>query len=153
MLVMTCSVGGTIRIGQEVQVTVQSRSWERVTVGVIAPPGTDLHFDGVSLQPFVLPSGTHSYFFSLRAIRRFRVNEIEVDIWLPGDALSLAADNEDCIHLGIGAPRELQVSYESHDGIHLSDDLGLYLEQGDGIRATIPYESPSQSVIMRMQAC
>lgn len=137
MLVMTCSVGGTIRIGQEVQVSVQSRSWERVTVGVIAPPGADLHFDGVCLQPFVLPSGAQSYIFSLRAVRRFRVNEIAVDIWLPGDALSLAADNEDCIHLGIVAPSELQVAYESRDGL----------------RTAAPPGSEDRNTAKGMQAC
>lgn len=114
MLLMTCSLGGTIRIGDEIQMTLQGRGQNRATVGVIAPAGANLYFDGVCVRPLVLPSGTQSYFFSLKAVRRFRVDEIEVGVWLPGDALPSAADYNDCVHVGIAAPRSFRIGYE-HD--------------------------------------
>lgn len=112
MLVMTCSLGGTIRIGDEIQMTLQGREQGRVTVSVIAPAGTDLYFDDACVRPLILPSGTQSYFFSLRAVRRFRVDEIEVGVWLPGDALPSAANYDDCVHVGIAAPQSFRIGYE-----------------------------------------
>lgn len=114
MLLMTCSLGGTIRIGDEIQMTLQGRDQERVAVSVIAPAGADLYFDGVCVRPLVLPSGTQSYFFSLKAVRRFRVDDVEVGVWLPGDALPSAATYRDCVHVGIAAPQSFRIGYE-HD--------------------------------------
>lgn len=114
MLLMTCSLGGTIRIGGEIQLTLQGRERDRLTVSVVAPTGADLYFDGACVRPSVLPSGTQSYFFSLKAVRHFRIDEIEVGFWLPGDALPLAANYEDCVHVGIAAPRSFRIGYE-HD--------------------------------------
>ena len=114
MLVMTCNLGGTIRVGDDIQMTLQGRDRDRVTVSVIAPAGADLYFDGVCVRPLVLPSGAQSYLFSLKAVRRFRVDEVEVGVWLPGDALPSAAGYDDCVHVGIAAPRSFRIGYE-HD--------------------------------------
>lgn len=117
MLILTCRVGETIRVGGDLSVTLQSRDRGRVTVTVLAPGDTDLYFDNVSMRPSVLPSGAHSYLFSMQSIRRFRVGEVEISVWLPGDAVSLAADCEDYVHLGVLAPQSRRVSREEHDGI------------------------------------
>lgn len=112
VVVMTCRIGGTVRIGDDIHVTLQRRLQDRVTLGVIAPAGTCLHFDGASLQPIILPSGAHAYLFSLLGVRRFRIDGIEVEVWLPGDAVPLASDCDDHIHLGISAPRPLRITCE-----------------------------------------
>lgn len=113
MLVLTCRVGETIRIGNDLSVTLQSRLGGRVTVSVIAPAGDDLYFDNVCLQPSVLPSGARSYLFSMQIVRRFRVGEVEITVWLPGDAVALAAECDDHLHVGVIAPGHLRIRCES----------------------------------------
>ncbi len=113
MLILTCRVGETIRIGNDLSVTLQDRKRGRVTVSVIAPAVDDLYFDNACLRPSVLPSGARSYLFSMLAVRRFRMGEVEIRIWLPGDAVSLAADCDEYLHIGVIAPKFLQVSCES----------------------------------------
>ncbi len=122
MLVLTCRIGDTVRIGDDLCMTVQSRLRNRVTVGVVAPAGVDLYFDNASLQPLVLPGGAWSYLFSMLAVRRYRVGDIEVCIWLPGDAVSLAADCDEFLHIGVIAPTTLRVSCEQETaGIRAMD--------------------------------
>lgn len=115
MVVLTCRIGGTIRIGDDIHLTLQSRLNNRVTVGVIAPAGSRLLFDSTSLQPIQLPSGAHAYLFSLLGVRRFRIDDIEIGVWIPGDAVALASDCEDYIHLGICAPQPLRIGYEEEN--------------------------------------
>lgn len=115
MVVMTCRIGGTVRIGDDIHVTLQRRLQDRVTLGVIAPAGTRLHFDGACLQPIVLPSGAHAYLFSLLRVRRFRIDGIEVEVWIPGDAVPLAFDCDDHIHFGIRTPQPQRITYEEEN--------------------------------------
>lgn len=112
---MTCRIGGTVRIGDDIHVTLQRRLQDRVTLGVIAPAGTRLHFDGACLQPIVLPSGAHAYLFSLLGVRRFRIDGIEVEVWIPGDAVPLASDCDDHIHFGIHAPHPVRITCEEEN--------------------------------------
>ena len=112
MLVLTCQVGGILRIDQSIQVTFQARQGVRVTVGVLAPREAEVYFDGACLQPLVLPSGTRSYLFSLLAIRNFRVSDIEIGVWLPGEEVSQASEYQDCIHVGLSGPVPLRIGYE-----------------------------------------
>ncbi len=112
MLVLTCRIGDTVRIGDDLSMTVQSRCRDRVTVGVVSPAGVDLHFDNACLRPSVLPGGAWSYLFSMLGVRRYRVGDVEVCVWLPGDTVSLAADCDEFLHVGVFAPNALQVSCE-----------------------------------------
>ncbi len=114
MLILTCRVGETIRIGNDLSMTVQNRCHDRVTVSVIAPVDADLYFDNACLRPSVLPSGARSYLFSMLAVRRFRVGEVEIRVWLPGDTVSLAADCDQHLHIGVSAPNIFQVSCEQN---------------------------------------
>jgi sRNA-binding carbon storage regulator CsrA len=112
MQILTCRVGETVRIGNDLSVTLQSRSGDRVTVSVIAPPDADLIFDNVCLRPSVLPSAARSYLFSMLAVRRFRVGGIEIQVWLPGDAVSLAAEYDDYLHIGVRVPKACRITRE-----------------------------------------
>ena len=115
--ILTCRVGETIRIGNDLSVTLQDRRRGRVTVSVVAPAQADLYFDNACLRPSVLPSGARSYLFSMLAVRRFRVGEVEIRVWLPGDAVSLAATCDEHLHVGVIAPKSCRVSCEQqiHD--------------------------------------
>lgn len=123
MLVLTCRIGDTVRIGDDLCMTVQSRFRHRVTVGVIAPAGVDLYFDNACLRPSVLPGGAWSYLFSMLAVRRYRVGDVEVCVWVPGDAVSLAADCDEYLHVGVIAPSSLRVSCEQEPSRIAPPDL------------------------------
>lgn len=112
MLVMTCNLGGVIRIGEAIQVAVRGRYQDRVAISVIAPATSGLEFDGVVLNPLPIADDRASYYFSLRNVRRFCVDDVQVMVWLPGDAVPLAADCLDCVHIGIVAPSGMRISYE-----------------------------------------
>jgi hypothetical protein len=113
MLILTCQIGETIRIGNALSVTLQSRFGGRVTVSVIAPANEDLYFDNVCMRPSVLPSGARSYLFSMQIVRRFRVGEVEIMVWLPGAEVPLAAECDDHLHVGVTAPGSLRIRCES----------------------------------------
>lgn len=112
MLVMTCSLGGVIRIGEAIQVAVRGRHRDRVAISVIAPAASRLVFDGAVLNPLPISDDRASYYFSLRNVRRFCVDHVQVMVWLPGDAVLLAAECLDCVHIGIAAPNGVRISYE-----------------------------------------
>lgn len=112
MLVMTCGLGGVIRIGEGIRVAVQGRQNDRVAVSVTAPAGSELAFDGAVLSPMPMQDGRLSYYFSLRQVRRFCIDEVQVMVWLPGEAVPMAADCCDYVHVGIATPGGLCVSYE-----------------------------------------
>lgn len=111
MLVMTCSLGGVIRIGEAIQVAVRGRHRDRVAISVVAPAASGLVFDGVVLNPLPISDDRASYYFSLRNVRRFCIDDVQVMVWLPGDEVPLAADCLDCVHIGIAAGG-MRISYE-----------------------------------------
>jgi sRNA-binding carbon storage regulator CsrA len=125
VLVLTCRMGGTLRIDDDIHVTLLGRLRDRVTVGVLAPRGAAVMLDRTCLQPQVLPSGTCSYLFSLMGVRRFRVGTIEVGVWVAGETEPLAAGCEDFIHIGLTAPEPLRIGYEQERCKHSSARLAL----------------------------
>ena len=112
MLVLTCRIGDTLRIGDESRVILQGRRHDRIAINVLAAAGTDVMFDNVPLQPMVLPTGTRSYQLSLSATRHFRVGMVEVLISLPGETVPEAMDCLDYIHVGLLGPVPLRIGYE-----------------------------------------
>lgn len=112
MLVLTCRVGATLRIGDEIHVTLRGRLRSRVTVGVLAPAGAAVMLDRACLQPVVLPGGAHWYLFSLLGVRRFRIDAVEVGVWVSGEEVSSVADCDDVVHVGVIAPQPMRIGYE-----------------------------------------
>lgn len=112
MLVLTCRVEGTLRVGDDICVTFERHVRDRVAVWVMTPAGVNLFLDLACLQPSILPSGSQSYLFSLLGIRRFRVGTVELGVWLSGEAVTLASDSEEFIHVGIHAFEPIRIGYE-----------------------------------------
>lgn len=101
MLVETCQIGRALRLGDNTRIVICRREGERVCVDVTAPAGTDLILGGASVRPTSGTIGVWTYFFSLQALRRFRVGPFEVSIWLPGELVPHAADCEEWLHIGV----------------------------------------------------
>lgn len=112
MQILTCRVGDIVWVEGGICVAPQSRSRQRITVSVLAPANVELVFGGTVLRPSVLPSGTHSYLFSLMSVRHFRIGGIELRAWLPGDAVPAAANFLDHLHLGVIAPGPCQIRHD-----------------------------------------
>ena len=113
MQVVTCRVGGSLRPGENTRIVIHRRQGERVVLGVTAPAGTELIFDGAAIQPMSGTAGTSSFLFSLQAIRRFAIGRFEVCVWLPGEFVPLAADCESWLHVGITLRRSCAVGQTS----------------------------------------
>jgi len=78
MLILSCPVGSTVRIGDDTRISVHARLGQRVTFGVQAPVRRELRLDDIVLRPAPLPEGDGWYLFSLLGVRAFRIDAIEV---------------------------------------------------------------------------
>lgn len=101
MQVETCQVGGALRLDSRARVAVHRRHGTRDYLDAMAPVGTDLILDGVSMRPITLAPGIWTCPFSVRALHRFTMGRIEVQKFLPNEWVPLAADFEDWLHIGI----------------------------------------------------
>jgi hypothetical protein len=101
MQIETCEVGRTLRLGNDARIVFHTRQGARVGIGVTAPVGTELSLGGTPLRPISGTVGRWSYLFSLCAIRRFSVGAYDVQVWLPGELIPLAADCDEWLHVGI----------------------------------------------------
>ena len=101
MQVVTCKVGGSLRLGERAGITIHARQGERIAFGAWAPPGTCLVLGGEAVHPVSAREGVWSYLFSLYGCRRFQFGLYEVRIWLPGEVIELAADCLDSLHVGV----------------------------------------------------
>ena len=113
MLILSCRVGSTVRIGDDTRITVHARLGERVTFGVQAPAHVELRMDDTVLRPAPLPEGDCWYLFSLLGVRAFRIGAVEVRLCVragdhPGDAagdtVHLALLDADTLRIGLVEP-------------------------------------------------
>lgn len=106
MQVETCQVGRALRLGDQTQIVIRRREGERVCVDITAPVGTKLMLGGAPVRPISGTIGVWTYFFSLHALRSFRLGRFEVRIWLPGELVPRAADCKDWLHIGVTPARD-----------------------------------------------
>lgn len=131
MLILSCRVGSTVRIGNDTRITVHARLGERVTFGVLAPRQLELHLDDTVLQPAPQRGGGCWYLFSLLGVRAFRVGTIEVRLCVrAGDAaddqVHLAFLDADAMQIRVVEPARAQ-------GGRLRSFL--FGDKGDGTRS------------------
>jgi hypothetical protein len=136
MQVETCQVGRTLRLGDNTRIVIRRREGARVCVDVTAPAGTDLILGGAPVSPISGTIGVWTYFFSLQALRCFRLGRFEVRVWLPGELVSHAADCDDWLHIGVTparnpllAPRSAPVT-PAVPLLQVEDDGGRLLPGG-----------------------
>ena len=101
MQVVTCQVGGSLRLGEGTRIAIYGRQGARIALGAWAPAGTELILGGVAMHPVSGEGGVWRYLFSLCGLRRFRLGEFEVRVWLPGELIAQAADCADRVHIGV----------------------------------------------------
>lgn len=101
MQIETRQVGGVLRLDDNTRIVIHRRQGERVVLGATAPAGAPLAFDGAYISPMSGTAGASTFLFSLLAVRRFVLGRYEVQVWLPGDLVPLAAGCDDTLHFGI----------------------------------------------------
>lgn len=101
MQVETCQIGSALRLDDSTRLVIHRRHQQRVVLGATAPAGTPLVFDGAYISPMSGEAGTSTYLFSLLAVRRFVLGRYQVQVWLPGELVPLAADSGALLHVGI----------------------------------------------------
>ena len=101
MQIVTCQVGGSLRLGEGTRIAIHGRQGARIALGAWAPAGTELILGGVAMHPVSGKDGVWRYLFSLCGLRRFRLGEFELRVWLPGELVAQAADCADRVHFGV----------------------------------------------------
>ena len=101
MQVVTCEVGGGLRLGEKPGITLHVRQGERILFGAWAPPGIYLTLGDEAVHTVSARQGVWRYVFWLNACQRFRFGLYEFRIWLPGEVVELAADCLDSVHVGV----------------------------------------------------
>ena len=101
MQVVTCEVGGGLRLGENAGITLHVRQGERILFGAWAPPGIYLMLGDEVVHTVSARQGVWRYVFWLNACQRFRFGQYEFRIWLPGEVVELAADCLDSLHVGV----------------------------------------------------
>lgn len=142
MQVVTCRVGRALRLDENTRVVIHRRQGERVVLGVTAPAGAELIFDGVAIRPMSGTAGTSGFLFSLQAIRRFAIGRFEVCVRLPGELVPLAADCESWLHIGITLRRSCAVGQTSTRIAHIPD-LSAPVADGSATGMAANSERPS----------
>ena len=119
MLILSCRVGSTIRVGNDIRITVHARLGDRVTFGVLAPRQLELHLDDTVLQPAPQRSGGCWYLFSLLGIRAFRIGAIEIRL---------------CARAGDAADDQVHLAFLDAEAMHIQlvEPVGA---QGGGLRS------------------
>lgn len=113
MLILSCPVGSTVRIGDDTRISVHARLGQRVTFGVQAPARRELRLDDTVLRPAPLPEGDCWYLFSLLGVRAFRIGGIEVRLCVragPADAdqVHLAFLDAEAVPIHLVEPAQTQ---------------------------------------------
>lgn len=109
---MTCRVGGSLRIGEDIRMALQGRIGPRVAIELQVAARDRVYLDGACLQPSVLSCGAHSHLLSLAGVRRFKAGAFEIGVWLPGTEVQEASTCDDFIHIGVTGPGPLRVGYQ-----------------------------------------
>ena len=103
MQVETCQLGRTLRLTDNTRIVFHRRQGKRAGLGVAAPVGTELIFDGAAFRPMSGRAWTSSFLFSLQSIRQFTLGRFDMRIWRPSELVPLAADCEGRLHVGISS--------------------------------------------------
>ena len=103
MHIVTCQVGGSLRLGEGARIVIHGRQGARIALGAAAPAGTDLILGGAAIQPVSGKDGVWHYLFSLYGSRRFQLGGYDIRFWIPGELIALAEGCSDWLHVGIGS--------------------------------------------------
>jgi carbon storage regulator CsrA len=112
MLILNRRVGETIRIGDDVCVTVYDKLRYHVTMGVIAPAEAQVFYGETRLRPATLPDGERFYLISLLSSEMFRIDDAEVMVSFTPSYLASGALRKRQVRLGVIAPQSVAVHRE-----------------------------------------
>lgn len=112
MLILNRRVGDTIRIGDDVCVTVYDKLRYHVTMGVIAPADVQVYYGERCLRPATLPDGERFYLISLLSSETFRIGDAEVMVSFTPSYLASGALRKRQVRVGVDAPQSVAVHRE-----------------------------------------
>lgn len=112
MLILNRRVGETIRIGDEICVTVYDKLRYHVTMGVIAPPSAQLFYGDTCLRPAILPDGERFYLISLLTSESFRIDDVELNVSFTPSYLGAGPTRKRQVRIAVAAPQSVAVHRE-----------------------------------------
>ncbi len=112
MLILTRGVGQAIYIGDDICVVVHERMVSQVTLGVLSPAKTLVHYAGEYVAPAVFANGEQFYLITLRNNEDMRINDSSVHVNLSAQYLSSTGQYPHQVRIGVIAPRAIPVHRE-----------------------------------------
>ena len=112
MLILSRRVGETVRIGDDVAVTVYDKLRYHVTMGVIAPPEAQVFYGDTRLRPATLPDGERFYLISLLSQETFRIDDAQVMVSFTPSYLGSGSLRKRQVRVGVVAPQSVAVHRE-----------------------------------------
>lgn len=107
MLVLTRRIGETIRIGDDIRITVHDKLRFHVTIGVSLPQDAELSIEGARLRTEKHSGEKRFHLIPLLTGERFRVDDIEVMV---GFDVTQTAGKQ--VRIGVAAPKSVPVHRE-----------------------------------------
>ncbi len=127
MLILNRRVGETVRIGDDVAVTVYDKLRYHVTMGVIAPPEAHVFYGETRLRPATLPDGEHFYLISLLSQEMLRIDDAQVMVSFTPSYLGSGSLRKRQVRVGVVAPQSVAVHREE-----------IYLRNLEGVGKRVP---------------
>lgn len=127
MLILNRRVGETVRIGDDVAVTVYDKLRYHVTMGVIAPPESQVFYGETRLRPATLPDGERFYLISLLSQEMFRIDDAQVMVSFTPSYLGSGSLRKRQVRVGVVAPQSVVVHREE-----------IYLRNLEGAGRRVP---------------
>jgi len=112
MLILNRRIGETVRIGDDVAVTVYDKLRYHVTMGVIAPPEAQVFYGETRLRPATLPDGERFYLISLLSQEMFRIDDAQVMVSFTPSYLGTGSLRKRQVRVGVVAPQSVAVHRE-----------------------------------------
>lgn len=121
MLILSRRIGETVRIGEDIAVTVYDKLRYHVTMGVIAPSETQVFHGETRLRPATLPDGKRFYLISLLSQEMFRIDDAQVMVSFTPSYLGAGSLRKRQVRVGVIAPQSVAVHREEIYLRHLEE--------------------------------
>ena len=112
MLILNRRIGETIRIGDDVSVTVYDKLRYHVTIGVVAPPEAQVFYGETRMRPATLPDGERFYLISLLSKETFRIDDAQLMVNFTPSYLGSGSLRKRQVRIGVVAPPSVAVHRE-----------------------------------------
>jgi sRNA-binding carbon storage regulator CsrA len=112
MLVLTRRVGESLYIGENICLTVRDKLRYHVTIGVVAPPGVCVDYEGQTLRAAPRRAPERWYLVSMLTGETLTIGQAVLYVGIPAPRRPRAEAANGQIRIGIDAPKDVLIYRE-----------------------------------------